>query len=355
MIVAVPPALARRIHFEPGLPAGHANCSAACPMGRVIKLQAVYDEPFWRADGLAGYTNGDIPPVELTFDNSPPDGAAGVLLGFIEGADAAAWAQSTAGERRAAFLDVLAAPTATGRVHRARSSSASGRRSGGRAALRAAHGARHADTLPRRPARGGARDPLRRHGDRDLLERLHGRRGAVGRAGRARGPGGPVRLAVAGIVLAALLLVPAGAASAATPSARTCAGLRADRTVPAIVSSDPQPRAARVFAMQVKHDAAHVRTPRAFAAQGRVPAARSSSSRTARGTARTSSCSTRTRAHHARHGPARRGRARGSPAARPTPAAPARPFPCRTIALLGSLSDAYARERAYYEPPLRRR
>jgi monoamine oxidase len=32
-----------------------------------------------------------------------------VLLGFIEGADAVAWARRSAGERRAAFLDVLAA------------------------------------------------------------------------------------------------------------------------------------------------------------------------------------------------------------------------------------------------------
>ena len=77
VVVAVPPVLARRIHFEPGLPARHARLLRRIPMGRVIKCQAVYDEPFWRADGLAGYGNADTEPVELTFDNSPPDGSPG--------------------------------------------------------------------------------------------------------------------------------------------------------------------------------------------------------------------------------------------------------------------------------------
>ncbi len=109
VIVAVPPPLARAIRFQPELPREHAALLARQPMGRVIKLQAVYDEPFWRADGLAGYTNADTPPVELTYDNSPPDGGPGVLIGFIEGANATTWGRRTPAERRAATLDVLAA------------------------------------------------------------------------------------------------------------------------------------------------------------------------------------------------------------------------------------------------------
>lgn len=105
VVVAVPPVLARRIRFEPGLPTAHARLLDRIPMGRVIKVEAVYDEPFWRADGLAGYTNADTTPVELTYDNSPPDGGPGVLLGFIEGAAAVTWARKGAAERRA---DVLA-------------------------------------------------------------------------------------------------------------------------------------------------------------------------------------------------------------------------------------------------------
>jgi monoamine oxidase len=38
------------------------------------------------------------------FDNSPPDGSPGVMLGFIEGHHARVWAQRSAADRRAAVL-----------------------------------------------------------------------------------------------------------------------------------------------------------------------------------------------------------------------------------------------------------
>jgi monoamine oxidase len=48
----------------------------------------VYREPFWRADGLSGITFSADGGVAFTTDNSPPSGSVGVLVGFIEGADA---------------------------------------------------------------------------------------------------------------------------------------------------------------------------------------------------------------------------------------------------------------------------
>ena len=66
----------------------------------------------------------------------------------------------------------------------------------------------------------------------------------------------------AGLLLLLALVLPRAAAAA--PS---CAALRAAHDVPTIVSADPQPRAPRVFAMQVNLDPAHVRTPRTFAAK----------------------------------------------------------------------------------------
>lgn len=107
VVVAVPPVLARRIRFEPGLPTAHAKLLDRIPAGRVIKLEAVYTKPFWRADGLAGYTNSDTAPVDLTYDNSPPDGGPGVLLGFIEGKAAVTWAKKSSAARRAALLATL--------------------------------------------------------------------------------------------------------------------------------------------------------------------------------------------------------------------------------------------------------
>jgi monoamine oxidase len=48
-----------------------------------IKVNVVYDEPFWRKDGLSGLGLTDRSPVAITFDNSPPDGSRGVLLAFL--------------------------------------------------------------------------------------------------------------------------------------------------------------------------------------------------------------------------------------------------------------------------------
>ncbi len=77
-------------------------------MGSVIKCHAVYTEPFWRADGLTGQATGDAGPVKVVFDNSPPSGSPGVLLGFLEGAHARVLGRATPHERRAAVLASLA-------------------------------------------------------------------------------------------------------------------------------------------------------------------------------------------------------------------------------------------------------
>ena len=54
VIVAVPPTLAGRIEYTPVLPAQRDQLTQRMPMGSVIKVMCVYDEPFWRADGLSG-------------------------------------------------------------------------------------------------------------------------------------------------------------------------------------------------------------------------------------------------------------------------------------------------------------
>ena len=47
----------------------------------------------------------DTGPVKLTFDNSPPDGSPGVLLGFLEGRRARELGRLPAEARRAAVID----------------------------------------------------------------------------------------------------------------------------------------------------------------------------------------------------------------------------------------------------------
>lgn len=87
-IVAVSPMLAGRIQYAPELPALRDGLTQHVPQGSVIKFEAVYPTPFWRAQGLSGYSNSDQPPVPFTYDNSPPSGKPGVLLGFVVGEQA---------------------------------------------------------------------------------------------------------------------------------------------------------------------------------------------------------------------------------------------------------------------------
>ncbi len=88
VIVAVAPTLAGRIDYEPRLPALRDGLTQRMPQGSVIKYEAVYAKPFWRSAGLNGYSNSDRAPIRFTFDNSPPGGKPGVLLGFVAGRDA---------------------------------------------------------------------------------------------------------------------------------------------------------------------------------------------------------------------------------------------------------------------------
>lgn len=103
-IVAIPPTLAGRIAYDPPLPALRDQLTQRMPQGTVIKTMAIYDEPFWRAEGLSGQAATDASPARVVFDNSPPDGSPGVLLGFLEGRLAREWGARPAQERRDAIL-----------------------------------------------------------------------------------------------------------------------------------------------------------------------------------------------------------------------------------------------------------
>ncbi len=104
VIVALPPPLCAGIAFEPELPAARRAAQDRMRMGALTKCFAVYDEPFWRADGLTGEALSDRSPASLTFDVSPADGSRGVLVGFVGGDDARAHAALGDAEGRAAVL-----------------------------------------------------------------------------------------------------------------------------------------------------------------------------------------------------------------------------------------------------------
>ncbi len=61
----------------------------------------IYERPFWRDRGLSGAVTSVTGPVSVGFDNSPPDGSPGVLLGFLEGRAAREAMDRPQEERRA--------------------------------------------------------------------------------------------------------------------------------------------------------------------------------------------------------------------------------------------------------------
>ena len=104
-IVAIAPTLAGRIAYDPPLPGHRDQLTQRMPLGTVAKCMAIYGEPFWRAEGLSGQATSDRGPVRLTFDNSPPDGRPGVLLGFLEARHARELGRLRPEDRRTAVID----------------------------------------------------------------------------------------------------------------------------------------------------------------------------------------------------------------------------------------------------------
>lgn len=84
IVVALPPPLVAALDWTPALSPARASLLSQTPMGRVVKCIAVYNRPFWRAQGLTGQTVCDEGPVHVTFDASPSGGSPGVLMGFLE-------------------------------------------------------------------------------------------------------------------------------------------------------------------------------------------------------------------------------------------------------------------------------
>jgi monoamine oxidase len=102
VIVAVPPRLAQRIEYRPALHAPRAT--TATGPGCAIKVHLSYPGPLWREHGLSGWSVSECGPLLSTVDDSPPDGSAGVLTGFVTGAAASAFgALSPARQREAAL------------------------------------------------------------------------------------------------------------------------------------------------------------------------------------------------------------------------------------------------------------
>jgi monoamine oxidase len=108
-VVAIPPTLAGHIRYEPTLPAAHALLLQRLPAGFTYKIALVYDEPFWRADGLSGESLGLGSALSLTIDACGATAPPGILNTFACGPDARALARLEASERRRLVVDEMVA------------------------------------------------------------------------------------------------------------------------------------------------------------------------------------------------------------------------------------------------------
>lgn len=107
-VVAMAPNLTTGISFAPALPGRRDQLARRMSSGALTKCTAVYGRPFWREDGLTGEAVSDEGPVSTAFDNSPPSGSPGVLVGFIAGPAAVEHARLPESERRRRVTACLA-------------------------------------------------------------------------------------------------------------------------------------------------------------------------------------------------------------------------------------------------------
>lgn len=108
VIVAMMPPVIDRIHFTPALPEERLGLIQNWPKSGDIKVNVVYETPFWREAGLSGFVSqSDLPAVSFSYDNSPPDASVGILVAWPNLGDDPQL--EDADYRRTAILEAFAA------------------------------------------------------------------------------------------------------------------------------------------------------------------------------------------------------------------------------------------------------
>lgn len=100
VVVAIPPVLAQRLVIDPVplVPRATQHTGRGC----AIKVQLVYPDPWWRRQNLSGWSVNAEGPLLSTVDDSPDEGTAGVLTGFVTGTEAGHFTVLTEDEQHAA-------------------------------------------------------------------------------------------------------------------------------------------------------------------------------------------------------------------------------------------------------------
>lgn len=106
-VIAIPPWLSGIIAYSPKLPTDRALLVQRVPAGYAVKVALLYDDAFWRGDGLSGESIAVGSPLSLTIDGCTTSPPPGILHAFLAGPDAQRWARMDPAERRAIVLDAV--------------------------------------------------------------------------------------------------------------------------------------------------------------------------------------------------------------------------------------------------------
>ncbi|MGL5826867.1 MAG: flavin monoamine oxidase family protein, partial [Nocardioides sp.] len=107
VIVALAPTLAGRIMYDPPLSGVRDQLTQRMPQASAMKAFLVYDEPFWRAEGLNAQLISDVGPARMSNDVTLPEDGRGVILAFLEGEQARTYGRWPQADRRAALTDLM--------------------------------------------------------------------------------------------------------------------------------------------------------------------------------------------------------------------------------------------------------
>ena len=107
VVVALAPTLAGRIMYDPPLPAQRDQLTQRMPQASAHKSFLIYDEPFWRADGLNGQLISEVGPARMSNDSCMDSGGPGIILAFLEGENARVEGRWDASRRQSALVDEL--------------------------------------------------------------------------------------------------------------------------------------------------------------------------------------------------------------------------------------------------------
>ncbi len=109
VVMALPRALAAGIAFDPVLSGDHQLLLHQMPAGTELKMVAMYEEPFWRNDGISGNTVATDADIEISLDTTQPGHPEGVMATYCAGPRARKLWQMTKADRHAILRDMLVA------------------------------------------------------------------------------------------------------------------------------------------------------------------------------------------------------------------------------------------------------